>query len=144
MAASSREERIALTESTWRAYSEGDLERVLATLDPEVVVHVPVELANSGTYRGREEFVRWIGAWLEAWESFDMEVVDTIPVGDHHVVSHMSQTGVGRGSGIEVNQELGWVFEFRDGLAVYIGLRGGVESALVTAREREEIAFRDG
>ena len=139
MAASSAEERVALTQSAWEAYNAGDLDRVLAVLDPEIVVEVPVELANTGTYRGHDEFIRWLGVWLEVWESFEMQDLATIPVGDHHVVSHMRQTGIGRGSGIEVAQELGWVFDFRDGRAVYMTVFGDVDSALVAAREREGI-----
>ena len=137
MAASSPEERIALTYAAWEAYSAGDIEGVLRVFDPDLVVHVPVELANSGTYRGHDEFLRWLAVWNEAWESFEMQIVNTVPVGDRQVVSHMSQTGIGRGSGIEVTREMGWLFEVRDGLTVYIELFGDVDSALEAARDRE-------
>jgi hypothetical protein len=50
----------------------------------------------------------------------------------------MEQTGVGRGSGIEVTQRLGWLFEVRDLRTVYIELRGDFDSAVAAAREREE------
>jgi uncharacterized protein len=144
MAASSPDERIALTRAAWEAYGAGDIDAVLQVLDPDVVIHVPVELANTGTYRGHDEFVRWLAAWGEAWESYKMRIIHTVPVGERHVVSHMRQTGVGRGSGIEVTGELGWLFEVRDGLASRIELFGDLDSALAAAREREGIAAGDG
>jgi hypothetical protein len=49
----------------------------------------------------------------------------------------MRQTGIGRGSGIEVTGELGWLFEVRDGLATHVELFGDLDSALAAARERE-------
>jgi ketosteroid isomerase-like protein len=137
MAASSPEERIALTHTAWGAYGAGDIDGVLRVLDPDVVVHVPVQLANAGTYRGRDEFVRWLAVWAEAWESYEMRIIDTVPVGQRHVVSHMRQTGIGRGSGIEVTGELGWLFEVRDGLASHVELFGEFDAALAAARERE-------
>jgi ketosteroid isomerase-like protein len=139
MAASSPpEERIALTHAAWDAYAAGDLERVLSVFDPAVVVHVPTELGNPGTFRGHQGFLEWLGAWQEAWERFELETIDAVSVGDYHVVCHMEQTGVGRGSGIEVTQRLGWLFEVRDLRTVYIELRGDFDSAVAAAREREE------
>ena len=130
---------VELVSRAWASYNADDIEGVLQVLDPDVVVHVPVELANSGTYRGHDEFVRWLAVWTEAWESFEMRVVDIVTVGDRHVVSHMNQIGIGRGSGIEVTGELGWLFEVRDGRCVHVGIRPSFEEALGDAREREGI-----
>ena len=44
--------------------------------------------------RGRDGFVRWLAVWSEAWESYEMRIIDTVPVGERHVVSHMRQTGL--------------------------------------------------
>ena len=137
MAGSSPEERVALAHAAWAAYDAGDIDAILRVFDPDVVVYVPIALANSGTYRGHDEFVRWMAVWNEAWESFEMRIIDMVPVGERHVVSHMRQTGIGRGSGIEVTGELGWLFEVRDGLARYIELFGDFDGALAVARERE-------
>jgi hypothetical protein len=49
----------------------------------------------------------------------------------------MQQTGIGRGSGVEVTMETGWVYEVRDGRCVHMGVHPSFESALVVARERE-------
>lgn len=144
MAGSSAEERIALAHAAWSAYDVGDIDAVLRVFHPDVVVHVPVDLANTGTYRGHDEFVRWMAAWNEAWESFEMRIIDTVPVGERHVVTHMRQTGIGRGSRIEVTSELGWLFEVREGLAARIELFGDFDAAVAAAREREGLAADPG
>jgi ketosteroid isomerase-like protein len=144
MAASSSEERVELTRLAWEAYDAGDLERVLEIFDPDVVIHVPAELGNAGTYRGHEEFLRWLAAWNEAWESFGIRVVETVAVGDRHAVSNVSETGIGRGSGVEVTRETGWLFEVRDLRCVYIGLHTDFDTGLAAAREREGIEVSSG
>lgn len=136
-----------LTRLAWEAYNAGDLDRVLGFFDPGVVVHVPTELGNAGTYRGHDEFLRWLAAWNEAWESFDMRVVETVAVGDRHAVSNMSQTGIGRGSGVEVTREMGWMFEVQERRCVYMSLHTDFDTALDAARGREGIEAneaRDG
>ena len=140
MAASSPEQRVALTESAWAAYAAGDIAGILEVFDPDIVVEVPPGLANSGTFRGHEGFLGWLAAWNEAWESFDVDVLETVAVGDHHVVCHLRQTGVGRGSGIEVSQQSGWMFEVRDLRTVYMQLHPDFDAALAAAREREGAA----
>jgi ketosteroid isomerase-like protein len=144
MAASSSEERLELTRLAWEAYNAGDVDRVLGFFDPDVVVHVPAELGNAGTYRGHEDFLRWLAAWNEAWESFDMQVVETVAIGDRHAVSNVSQTGIGRWSGVEVTREMGWLFEVQERRCVYMGLHTDFDTALAAAREREGIEANGG
>jgi len=137
MEASSPEERLALVGRAWDAYNAGDLETGLEMFDAEVEVYTSPQLANAGTYRGREELVGWIAAWNEAWESFHLNDVETVPVGEYHAVTRMQQTGIGRGSGVEVTMETGWVYEVRDGHCVHMGVHPSFESALAVARKRE-------
>jgi ketosteroid isomerase-like protein len=142
--ATSPQERIELTRAAWEAYNAGDLDAVLDYFDRDIVVHVPIELGNAGTYRGHQAFLRWLGAWNEAWESFDIRVVETIAVGDRHAVSNVSQTGIGTGSGVQVTRDMGWVFEVRDRRCVYIGLQTNFDAAVAAAREREGLAGAGG
>jgi hypothetical protein len=71
--------------------------------------------------------------------SFHFEAVETVPVGERHVATRMHQTGVGRGSGLEVAMDAGWVAEFREGRCVHLGLHPSFEEALAVAREREGV-----
>ena len=49
----------------------------------------------------------------------------------------MIQTGVGKGSGIEVEREATYVYEMRDEKLVYMALFFDHERAVALARERE-------
>jgi ketosteroid isomerase-like protein len=134
---SSPEENVALVRRAVDAYQRGDIETVLGILDSEVVVYQPPELPNAGTYKGHEGFMTWIGAWLEAWEEFTIEIERIEPVGERHVVVDMLSRGVGKGSGIEVEQTLAYMWELRDGKAVAQHLYPTWDDALAVARERE-------
>ena len=136
-------ERLAFVRRAWEAYNSGGVEGTLEMFDPEVEIYTSPQLANAGTYRGREALVAWIGAWNEAWESFRMNPVETVPVGKVHAVTRMLQIGIGRGSGVEVTMEAGWLYEIRDGRCVHIGVHPSFESALAAAREREGLEPED-
>jgi len=131
------EDREALVRRGWDAYGRGEIDGVLAIFDPELVVHTEPPMANAGTYHGRQGFLTWIGQWNDAWDSFTASVLAIEPVGERHVLSHIRQTGIGRGSGIEVAMESGWVFDVRDGLCVYLGLHTSLAGARAEAVARE-------
>jgi ketosteroid isomerase-like protein len=143
MTGTSEADRVELMQRAWDAYNAGEVDAVIELLDPEVEVYSSPELANPGTFRGVDEFVRWMTRWNDAWGSFHFDAVETVPVGEHHVATRMRQTGVGRGSGLEVAMDAGWVAEVRDGRCVHLGLYPSFEVAIAVARKREGIAIRD-
>jgi hypothetical protein len=63
-------------------------------------------------------------------------------VGDRHVVALIRTTGTGRGSGIEVENVLAWVFGVRDGLCDYIALLPTREQAVALAEKRDREGAR--
>jgi ketosteroid isomerase-like protein len=133
------ERRIELTRNGIEAYTAGDVEAALALLSPEIEVYSPPGTVNAGTYHGLEGFGRWTGLWNEAWERFDREVVRVEAVGERHTVAVVDQTGVGRGSGVEVTQVSGYVMELNeDEQCSYFALFNDVDEAFADARRREE------
>jgi ketosteroid isomerase-like protein len=137
----SPEDRIAQARRGIDAYSRGDVEAALELLSPEIEVYSPPELPNAGTYRGLEGFGRWTMMWEEAWERFEREIVRIEAVGERHAVAVVHQTGVGKGSGVEVQQEAGFVMELNDdGQCSYFALYSDVDRAFADAREREGLA----
>jgi ketosteroid isomerase-like protein len=133
----SPDDRVALVRRSWDAYNAGEVDSALGLFHPEVEVYGSPQLANPGTFRGVEELLAWIATWNEAWESFRFDELETVAVGQKHAVTRMRQTGVGRGSGVEVSMEVGWLYEIREGRCVHLGLHPSFESALAVARERE-------
>ena len=53
------------------------------------------------------------------------------------MISRVTQTGVGKGSGIEVVREATYVYDLRDEKLVYMALFFDHDAALAQARERE-------
>jgi ketosteroid isomerase-like protein len=129
--------RIALIRRGFEAWESGDVEAAVALYDPEVEVYAPPEIGNSGTFHGIDGFLAWTEAWLEAWETFDQDLLAIEPLGEHHAVSRVIQHGVGKGSGIKVDREATYVYEIRDGRLTFMALFFDHDAAVRLARERE-------
>lgn len=137
----SAERRVELAREGIEAYSRGDVEVALRLLSPEIEVYSPPELPNAGTYHGLEGFGRWTATWEEAWERFDREILRIEPIGERHTVAVVHQTGVGKESGIEVEQMAGFVMELNDAeQCSYFALYNEVDRAFEDARAREGLA----
>ncbi|HWH46027.1 MAG TPA: nuclear transport factor 2 family protein [Thermoleophilaceae bacterium] len=113
-------------------YNRGDLEAILPMFAPDVTVFTSPELPNSGTFHGHDGFREWAGAWLEAWETFEVDLVDVTTLGDA-IIATLRQVGTGRGSGLQVEMELAYLFRFEGNTAVGLELHPDRETALAAA-----------
>jgi ketosteroid isomerase-like protein len=137
----SAERRIELARHGIESYDAGDLEAALGLLSPEIEVYSPPGTVNAGTYHGIEGFMRWTSMWNEAWERFEREIVRVEAVGDRHAVAVVNQTGVGRESGVEVQQVSGYLMELSDDeRCTYFALYNDADAAFAAARQREGAA----
>jgi ketosteroid isomerase-like protein len=86
-----------------------------AAIDPGVEGHTPLSSTQGGPYRGHEGVRRWIAdidnqfeEWYSRPDEFrELEDGRVLVLGDLHMR--------GRGSGIELDQPMGWILSFRDG-----------------------------
>ncbi len=140
MAELSADERVELARRGFAAYEAGDMKTVVELFDPEIEVFVADQFLLTGTHRGIDGFVKWIGEWNDAWKRFESEIEEVVAVGDRHAVARVRQVGLGRGSGIEVDQTVGFVFEVRDGRCVHLALHPSFEEAVGVAEDREKLA----
>ena len=85
------------------AFRRGDLEAVLERVDPEVVVRDPGR--TGATFSGHDELLRFWGEWLENWDDYRVEPVELTEQGEEVFVA-CDQSGRGKASGIEVDQDL--------------------------------------
>jgi ketosteroid isomerase-like protein len=100
----------------------------------DVEVGAASELPNSGTYRGHEGYLTWLGQWLDAWEEFTIDVLELEAVDDEHVIADVDQHGRGRGSGLPVTQRgLAYLARVRDGRIVRLFLYPDRTAALEAA-----------
>jgi ketosteroid isomerase-like protein len=130
-------ENLEVARAGYEAFQRSDLEGVLALTDPDVEIYLPTTLPNSGTFRGHEGYITWIGQWLDAWEDFRIEVLAMEPVGERHVVTTIHQSAVGRGSGIPVEMDIAYMSDIREGKVAALQMYQSREEAIRIARERE-------
>ena len=129
------ERNVAIARSAIEAFNRGDVDAVLALAAPDVEVYAPPDSPNPGRYVGYEGYLRWSGQWLEAWETFTLDLLDIEAVDDRHVVAVVRQNGHGRLSGLEVTMAGAHLYEIdADGKIVRFQLYDERERALENVR----------
>jgi ketosteroid isomerase-like protein len=105
-----------------------DVDQFIAMLHPDAEWHWPRGVADKTVFRGRDEIRRGIEQWSEPWEDFRMERVEFLERGED-VLAVVRYRARGRASGMDIDQEVVHLVEFRDGLAVRLRMFGDVEKA---------------
>jgi ketosteroid isomerase-like protein len=131
------EANLALVRAGIEASNRGDTDALLGVLDPEVEFHIAPGLGNAGTYHRHDGFLEGLGGWLDAWDNFTIDSAELEAVGERHVVGDIRQSARGRGSGVEVEMRLGYMWEVRRGRAVRFHILPDRDAALAAASEGE-------
>jgi uncharacterized protein len=130
-------------ERGYEAMSRGDLDGVLASLDPELEWH-PGEIApEAGDHRGVEGFRRFLESWVESFASFRLEPELFVAKGEK-AVAVLRQRGRGRGSGLEIDASVVHVWSFRDGRGTGWWAMRSREEALESLGDRRLTGVLDG
>ena len=126
---------VALARQGFEAFNRGDMEAVLEFLHPDVEVHSTAAVGEEGTYHGHQGFLHWNRLWMDAWEEFWVDLKEIEEVDGHNVLVHVRQIGRGRGSGLEVDQVVTYLFTIDDeGKATRVHIYTEREEALAAAR----------
>jgi ketosteroid isomerase-like protein len=98
-----------------RAQASDDWQPVLAesALDVEIV-DLDISL-DTGRFRGHDSVRKWIGVWMESWESWGLEDVEVRPVDEDRAIGLFLVHAKGRGSGIELSRRDAMVCTLRAG-----------------------------
>ena len=113
------QENVELVRRGYEAMNAGDVETALAMFDRDVEVHLAKDAGTvwgldfEETYRGVDGFVQFLSRLSDAWEEFRWEPTEYFDAGDR-VVVYIQMTARGRGSGIEVQQEMTHLCDIRD------------------------------
>jgi ketosteroid isomerase-like protein len=100
-----------------RFWKHGDVDAGAGVMSPDIEWLGMGEVGLDGERHGLPEVGRFFAEWLEMWDDYDndAEFVEVTP----DVVLVLNRfRGRAKGSGVELESELGQVWEFRDGLAV--------------------------
>jgi ketosteroid isomerase-like protein len=128
------ERNVELVRSAFEAYGEAGPEAAIPLLDPAVEVYSPPDVANSGTYHGVEGYLEWTRRWFDAWEEFEILPQAIEPVGEHCVIAICRQRGIGKSSGVPVEQTMTYMWEVRSGKVTRFHLYLSADQARQAAR----------
>jgi len=109
----------------YEAFAKGDVETVMSLLTDDVEYHISGRSPVSGTYKGKDEVLAWVGQLMElSGGTFRIEVQDIL-ANDEHGVALTIKRGQRAGKTLE-NRSV-HVWGFRDGKCT--GVRGYNEEA---------------
>jgi ketosteroid isomerase-like protein len=107
------QESVEVVGKLYDAFASGDIDSVLAKVDPQIEFDLSDRLPDEGLYRGREAYRQFLKRTFELWAGFRVEVEELLDAGDA-VVALVHTTATGRASGIEIDERVAHVFWMRD------------------------------
>ena len=125
---------IQVVRDQFQAVNETDwgLAMDLYAEDVVLVVH-PSFGFETGTFEGKQAVGDWFGHWFRAFEpGFRFEIDEAREVGDV-VLLHAQMSGVGRSSGVPVQNDLAYLYEVRGGKITRAQIFKAREEALAAA-----------
>jgi ketosteroid isomerase-like protein len=105
--------RVEIVREILAEWNRGDVDALLARATEDLEWHpVLVEALEGETFHGHDGFRQFLSDWGSTWESWDLEPEEMRELGDQVLVLTRVRAK-GRGSGVEFDQSLGHLFEFR-------------------------------
>jgi ketosteroid isomerase-like protein len=108
-------ENLEIAKQMFVWWNVGDREPVAETLDPEVEIHGPLSSTKGTPYRGPEGLEQWIADVDEQFEEWYSRPGEWLELNDSRVLILGELHMRGRGSGVELDQPMGWLITVRDG-----------------------------
>jgi ketosteroid isomerase-like protein len=98
------------------AWNRNDFEAVLSrTADDLEWVPATIATVEGDSFQGRDGLREFFRLWGETWETWDVTLAEVRDLGETVVVLGQVRA-TGRGSGLQLDQPVAYVFELRDGL----------------------------
>ena len=101
------------------ALNDGDVDGVLAGMDPDVEWYPTSDFVDIGPFRGHEGVRALASLVFGVFDEYSLEPEELIEAGDA-VIAPVHQTGRGKESGIEADVRYILVFKLRRGRAVRV------------------------
>jgi ketosteroid isomerase-like protein len=100
-----------------RFWKHGDAGAGAGVLADDIEWHGMDEVGLGGERHGPRAVGRFFEEWLEMWEDYDNDV-ELVELTPDVILALNAFRGRAKGSGVELESQLGQVWEFKDGLAV--------------------------
>jgi ketosteroid isomerase-like protein len=115
MTAPDTAENLELVKRAFERWNAGDRELDYDTIDPEVELHTPLGSTRGEPYRGHDGFRQWLSDIDDQFEVWELRPSEWRVLEGDRVLGLGEIHARGRGSGIELDQPLAWLFSFKDG-----------------------------
>ena len=108
-----------IVQGIYDAWQRGDVEGALEPFDEQVEWFGPPDISRDaeGLVRGHEGVRRSLARWMGTWDDYSYELCELIDSGDR-VLAGGRQSGRGRGSGVEISEEIFSVWTLKAGKIV--------------------------
>ena len=110
-------ENIEVIRAVYDAWMRGDYGGMFKHFHPDIEWAGPATLSQGGSSRGIRGARRSMSTWIGTWDNYRLELTELTDHGDA-VFAAGRQHGRGRGSGVQVSEEIFSVWTLRDGLVV--------------------------
>ena len=111
---------LALLREIYAEWARGDFRRT-DCFTPDLELVYGRDFLEEGEFRGEQDVSRGWRDWLAEWASWRATALEYIDAGDRVGVRILVE-GTSKSTGLELAQESGNIFEFRDGLPCRITL----------------------
>lgn len=124
-------ENIETVRRAYDAWNRGEPEAAIELLSPEIEWHLPPNLPDAESWRGRDEVVQGLSSLSGSWSELRAEVRDLISAGDR-VVALVRFQGQGATTGLPVEGVSvdAQVWTLREGRVVEVRMYSGTDEAL--------------
>jgi ketosteroid isomerase-like protein len=113
------EQNLELVREGYAHFRAGDYDRLLEFLVTNAAADVEIYSRFGGfsgePYRGHEGLRAWLAEIQENFDRFEPWIDEARDAGDDRVLAFGGIRFRARGSGIDMAEQMGWVYEFRDG-----------------------------
>jgi ketosteroid isomerase-like protein len=106
------QENVEIVMSLADALQRGDSAGALSVLDVDVEWHDQAAIPGAEVHRGRDAVSRHFDQWFDAWEEIEYTPEELLDGGDRVVVV-IRRRGKGKGSGVEVSDQVIHVYTVR-------------------------------
>ena len=121
------QENLELVRRMTDAFLAGDGPAALALMHPDVEFEANAR-PDAGVWRGPDGVRRAIAEWIGTWDDYSLEIRDYVEIPDGRVLVLWTERGRGKGSGIPIEHDGGYVVtlrERRDRAYPHVQRRGG-------------------
>jgi ketosteroid isomerase-like protein len=129
-------EDIEVVRAAFEAYTAGDGERALDYFHPDGQLDLSIR-GDVGVATGRQKIRESTTEWVESWDDYTEDLEEIRDLGGV-LLAVTTQRGRGKGSGIEISNQWGFLVEVRDGLIASVTGYRDVDSALAAASASQD------